>query len=147
MRWIFLFQNLVSFGVSHIVILWSVIICKPLEIGAFKRTYNLIDKMGAWTDTLNLPLFWIICWKVLFYNYANEVKYGEKKMKSNLTGFKNFIIFIFSHGANTANRTDCYGKYKNFFKLVSWKLQFRSLRSYDLSIDLCMYKCPRSFID
>lgn len=38
-------------------------------------------------------------------------------MKTNLTGFKT-IIFIFSHGANTANRPDCYGKYKNFFKLV-----------------------------
>lgn len=39
-------------------------------------------------------------------------------MKFNLIGFKIFIIFIFSYGVNIVNRIDCYGKYKNFFKLV-----------------------------
>lgn len=34
--------------------------------------------MGAWTDTLNLSLFWVNCWKVLFYNFTNEVKYVEE---------------------------------------------------------------------
>lgn len=109
---------MVFFGVLYIVILWFVIICKFLEIGVFKRIYNFIDKMGVWIDILNLFLFWVICWKVFFYNYVNEVKYGEKKMKFNLIGFKNFIIFIFSYGVNIVNRIDCYGKYKNFFKLV-----------------------------